>query len=67
MSVKLRKKKVSGGKISLYLDEELSGGYLECLWLDEELSGGYGVMYLTTSLPKVFPSLSFAVPSRETL
>ena len=33
----------------------------------KKLINCYGVIYLITSLPKVFPSLSFAVPSRETL
>jgi len=33
----------------------------------EELSGGYGVIYFTTSLPKVFPSESLALPDNVTL
>ena len=42
---------------------ENCGGVSDC----EELSGGYGVIYFTTSLPKAFPSLSFAVPNIVTL
>ena len=46
-----------------YNVREILLGVSDC----EELSGGYGVIYFTTSLPKVFPSLSLAVPNRVTL
>ena len=35
--------------------------------LTGRISGGYGVIYFTTSLPKVFPSESFAEPDNVTL
>ena len=42
------------------------GFYLEDFWL-WRISWVYGVIYLITSLPKVFPSVSFADPSSVTL